>query len=100
LVVITDREGPRPFTHPTSAGVSSRAPSYRSQLQCEEPVYNAIWFTLPAVALAFAAFRPAELRKFLGRLADSVRRREREVVVVVFAALGGYLVGKGVLALR
>lgn len=63
-------------------------------------VYNAVWFALPAVALAFAAFRPAEVRRLLGRLADALRRREREIVVVIFAALGAYLVGKGFLALR
>src|SRR5918995_1981259 len=72
------------------AALNAIAASSRSQLQAitQVVVYNAIWFTLPAVALAFAAFRPAELRKFLGRLANSVRRREREVVVVIFAALG------------
>ena len=84
------------------AALNAIAASSRSQLHAiaQIVVYNAIWFTLPAVALAFAAFRPAELHRLLGRLADAVRRREREVVVVIFAALGAYLVGKGVLALQ
>jgi Rhodopirellula transposase DDE domain len=37
LVVITDREGPRPFTHPTSAGVSSRAPSPAPRFNAKNP---------------------------------------------------------------
>jgi hypothetical protein len=84
------------------AALNAIAASSRSELHAfaQVVVYNAIWFSLPAVALAFAASRPAKLQTLLGRLADAVRQREREIVVVIFAALGLYLVGKAVLALR
>jgi Sap, sulfolipid-1-addressing protein len=84
------------------AALNAIAGSSRSELHAiaQIVVYNAIWFALPAVALAFAAFRPAEVRRLLGQLADALRRREPGIVVVIFAALGAYLVGKGLFALR
>ncbi|MHA6793946.1 GAP family protein [Pseudonocardia bannensis] len=62
-------------------------------------VYNAIWFSTAIAALFLSVFRPALSRELVGRVSDWGRRRKREIVVVLFGAVGVYLLVKGVLAL-
>ena len=54
-------------------------------------VYNAIWFSMPVVALVVSVHRPSEMRDFLTRMTSWVRRHRRAITVVFFGALGAYL---------
>jgi tellurite resistance protein TehA-like permease len=62
-------------------------------------IYNAFWFTLPAVALLLATRRPVELNNFLHRVTGWAGRREREILVAAFGSLGIYLISRGVVEL-
>ncbi|MCD6014405.1 MAG: hypothetical protein K0R88_489 [Solirubrobacterales bacterium] len=59
-------------------------------------VFNAIWFTIPAVALVLCLRRPEAARRALGRIADWMRRHQRSVLVAAFAVVGVFFVIKGV----
>ncbi|GEL19779.1 GAP family protein [Pseudonocardia asaccharolytica] len=59
-------------------------------------VYNAIWFSLPIVALVLSVHRPNVSQDLLDRTATWSRRHRRVLVTVFFGALGGYLVVTGV----
>ncbi len=59
-------------------------------------VFNAIWFTIPAVALVSALRRPEAARRALGRIADWMRCHQRSVLVAAFAVVGVFFVIKGV----
>jgi Sap, sulfolipid-1-addressing protein len=59
-------------------------------------VYNAIWFSLPIVALVLSVHRPTAARECLAQLASWARRHRRVIVVVFSGALGIYLLVAGV----
>lgn len=59
-------------------------------------VFNAIWFTIPAVALVLCLRRPEAARRALGRIADWMRCHRRSVPVAAFAVVGVFFVIKGV----
>ncbi|GAA1264860.1 hypothetical protein GCM10009609_30080 [Pseudonocardia aurantiaca] len=54
-------------------------------------VYNAIWFSMPVVALVVSVHRPSEMRDLLTRMTSWARRHRRAITVVFFGALGAYL---------
>ncbi|MDN5747738.1 MAG: GAP family protein [Pseudonocardia sp.] len=58
-------------------------------------IYNAFWFAVPLVALVLSAYRPALARDRLERATSSVGRHRTGLVVVLFGALGGYLLVTG-----
>ncbi|MFR9801288.1 GAP family protein [Pseudonocardia sp. RS010] len=58
-------------------------------------VYNAIWFSTPALALALATYRPTLAREVLERLVSWILGRRRPITVVFFGLLGGYLLAVG-----
>jgi len=58
-------------------------------------LYNAIWFSLPIVALVLAVRRPEISRELLERLRSLALRYQRWIVVVFLIGLGGYLVFTG-----
>jgi uncharacterized protein YjeT (DUF2065 family) len=58
-------------------------------------VYNAIWFSMPVVALVVSVHRSAEMREFLARMASWARRHRRAITVVFLGALGTYLLVAG-----
>jgi Sap, sulfolipid-1-addressing protein len=60
-------------------------------------VYNGIWFSLAIVALVLSVYRPTVSREFLEQLISWTREHQRVITVGFFGALGGYLVGVGVL---
>jgi hypothetical protein len=62
-------------------------------------VYNALWFSLAIVALVLSVRRPTAVREAIERLSTWTRRHGRTVIVVGAAAVGGYLVVKGLLGL-
>jgi len=62
-------------------------------------VYNAIWFSTAFVALLLSLFRPNMPEEILAELGSWARRHRRAIVVVIFGALGVYLVVSGVLDL-
>jgi hypothetical protein len=62
-------------------------------------VYNLLWFALPIVALALAVFAPGTANVYLGRGASWARANEAWLLVTSFAALGVYLIVKGLVAL-
>ncbi|MDA0160405.1 GAP family protein [Solirubrobacter ginsenosidimutans] len=62
-------------------------------------VYNLLWFAIPIIALALAVFSPGTANVYLGRGAAWARENEEWLLVTSFAALGAYLVIKGVVAL-
>jgi hypothetical protein len=63
-------------------------------------VYNALWFSLPIVAVVMSVYRPGVTRDLLERGTAWARRHQRTIVVVFCGILGIYLVGKGVVDLR
>ena len=63
-------------------------------------VYNALWFSLPIVALVISVFRPTVSRDMLERGTTWVRTHRRTLVVAFCLVLGVYLMGKGILALH
>jgi hypothetical protein len=62
-------------------------------------VYNLLWFAIPIVALALAVFSPGTANVYLGRGAAWARANEARLLVTSFAAVGAYLVVKGLVAL-
>ena len=58
-------------------------------------VYNAIWFSLPVVALLLSVRRPDTTRDLLERLRTWSRDNRRVVTVVFLVVLGTYLVVSG-----
>jgi hypothetical protein len=62
-------------------------------------VYNTIWFSLAIVALVLSVYRPTVFRERLDEMATWARRHRRVITVVLFGALGGYLLVVGVLGL-
>ncbi|WP_214364425.1 GAP family protein [Pseudonocardia sp. H11422] len=62
-------------------------------------VYNAIWYSSAIAALTLSVFRPARSRELVAQVSDWGRRRKREIIVVLFGAVGVYLLVKGLLAL-
>jgi hypothetical protein len=62
-------------------------------------VYNLLWFAIPIVALALAVFAPGTANAYLGRGAAWARANEGWLLVTSFAALGVYLIVKGLVAL-
>ena len=63
-------------------------------------VYNALWFSLPIVALALSIFRPTVSRDMLERGTTWARKHRRTLVVACSLVLGLYLMGKGILDLH
>jgi hypothetical protein len=63
-------------------------------------VYNAIWFSTAIVALVLSVNRPTAFREGLAEMGSWARRHERMIIVVLFGALGGYLLVVGLLGLR
>jgi hypothetical protein len=62
-------------------------------------VYNALWFSLPIVALVLSVRRPEASRDLLERGTAWAARHRRVIVVTFTGVLGAYLVVKGVLEL-
>jgi Sap, sulfolipid-1-addressing protein len=62
-------------------------------------VYNAIWFAVPIAAVVVAGRRAARAHERIEQINAWLRAREQVIVVVLFAAVGAYLVIKGILEL-
>jgi hypothetical protein len=62
-------------------------------------VYNAIWFAVPIAAFAFARRRPEDAHDLIERLNGWMRRHDQAIIATVFAAVGAFLVVKGVTGL-
>jgi hypothetical protein len=69
------------------------------QAVIEVLIYNAIWFSVPIVALVFARRRPADAEDLVERLNGWMRRHEQTILAVVFALVGAFLTVKGVAGL-
>jgi hypothetical protein len=63
-------------------------------------VYNALWFSVPIVALVLSAYRPTTARDMLARGTAWVRLHERSIVGVFCLLFGLYLVVKGIMDFR
>ena len=63
-------------------------------------VYNALWYSLPIVALVMSVFRPTVSRDMLERGTTWARRHRRTLVETSCLVLGVYLMGKGILDLH
>jgi Sap-like sulfolipid-1-addressing protein len=59
-------------------------------------IYNVIWFSVPIAAFVFAGRRPLEAHDLMSRVSDWGRRHQQVVAVGVFAAVGAFLLVKGV----
>jgi threonine/homoserine/homoserine lactone efflux protein len=62
-------------------------------------VYNVLWFLLPVTALVLAIVAPDSAQRYLSAATDWTRRHQDRLVLVLFTALGAYLVLKGGLQL-
>lgn len=62
-------------------------------------LYNAIWFSLPIVALVLSKYRPVESRQRLEDVGAWTRRHQRVLTLMLLGGLGTYLVVIGVLGL-
>jgi hypothetical protein len=62
-------------------------------------VYNAIWFSVPIAAFVFARRRPADAHDLIERLNGWMRSHDQAILIAVFAAVGAFLVVKGVAGL-
>jgi Sap, sulfolipid-1-addressing protein len=62
-------------------------------------IYNAIWFAVPIAAFLFARRRPDHAHDLIERLNAWMRRHDQAILVTVFAAVGVFLVVKGVAGL-
>ena len=62
-------------------------------------IYNAIWFSLPIAALLFVRRRAADAKDLVERVNDWMRRNQDLILAVVFAAVGVFLVAKGLAGL-
>lgn len=62
-------------------------------------VYNAIWFSVPFAALVFARRRPEHAHDLIERVNGWMRRHDQAILALLFAAVGVFLVVKGVTGL-
>jgi hypothetical protein len=62
-------------------------------------IYNAIWFSLPIVALVMSHYRPALAKERLAVIGAWTRRNQRVLTIVFLVGLGGYLLVIGLLGL-
>jgi Sap, sulfolipid-1-addressing protein len=62
-------------------------------------VYNIIWYSVGIGALVVSAFHPTAARDLLENAQAAIRPHSRTIVVVFFAIVGLYLIGKGLLVL-
>jgi hypothetical protein len=62
-------------------------------------LYNVIWYAVAIGALVMSAFHPTAARDLLENAEAAIRPYSRTIVVVFFAILGVYLVGRGLLVL-
>lgn len=58
-------------------------------------VYNALWFSMPIVALVLSVHRPTESRERLAQLTSWARLHRHVITVVFFGGLGTYLLVSG-----
>ncbi len=65
----------------------------------EVAIYNALWFAIPAAALALAVLRPGRAPDYLDRATIWGREHEQGLVLATFALLGAYLTIKGAVRL-
>ena len=61
-------------------------------------VYNAIWFSMPIVALVLSTHHPTVARECLAMVASWTRRHQQMIMVVFLGSLGTYLLVVGVQA--
>jgi Sap, sulfolipid-1-addressing protein len=61
--------------------------------------YNAIWFAIPLLSLALAIVRPDRTSELVEGVNDWTRRHRRTAVPLLLAALGIYLLVKGLTGL-
>jgi hypothetical protein len=61
-------------------------------------VYNAIWFSMPIVALVLSMHHPTVARECLATVASWTRRHQQVIMVVFLGGLGTYLLVVGVQA--
>ncbi len=62
-------------------------------------IYNAIWFSLPITALVFLRRSATGLLDLVDRLNAFMRRHQTAIVASVFAAVGVFLIVKGIAGL-
>jgi hypothetical protein len=62
-------------------------------------VYNALWFAVPAGALVLAIVSPGTAETYIARATAWARAHQERLLIVIFGALGAYLVVKGSLSL-
>jgi hypothetical protein len=62
-------------------------------------VYNVIWFAVPIAACVAAKRRPVEAHDLIDHVNDWVREHEEAILALLFAAVGAYLLCKGVAGL-
>ena len=62
-------------------------------------LYNVIWYSVAIVALIVSAFHPTAARDLLENAEVAIRPHSRTIVVVFFAIVGLYLIGKGLIVL-
>lgn len=58
-------------------------------------VYNALWFAVPAGALVLAIVSPGTADIYIARASAWARAHQQRLLIVIFGALGAYLVVKG-----
>jgi hypothetical protein len=58
-------------------------------------IYNGIWFSVPIAAFVFARRRPLEAHDLMSRANGWGRRHQQMVAVVLFAAVGVFLIVTG-----
>jgi Sap, sulfolipid-1-addressing protein len=69
------------------------------QAVTEVAIYNAIWFSVPIAALVVAWRRPDVARALMRRTNAWGRQHQQPIVVILFAAVGGFLTIKGIVGL-
>ena len=62
-------------------------------------VYNALWFAIPAAALALAILQPDRAPEYIDRAGSWGREHRQRLVVTTLAVLGTYLTIKGAIRL-
>jgi hypothetical protein len=62
-------------------------------------VYNALWFAVPAGAFVLAIVSPGTADAYIARASAWARAHRQRLLIVIFGALGAYLVVKGSLSL-
>jgi hypothetical protein len=58
-------------------------------------IFNAIWWSIPAASLGLFLLRPEAARGRLAAIEAWARSHNRQILVVLFAAVGGYLTVRG-----